>query len=300
MPAQTVGCQIDLPVHYRTKELLAFHSRDNSQTDAWVRDRCIHKAIYWNGNPACITIDCTAAIAIAELSVDGPVEHGDAERLKLTVNRMLGLTQAIEAFETHYRDHDVVGRMIRTHPGLRIPTASCPFEAITWAILGQQISLAAAISIRRRLIQAIGEQHSTGLICHPDPSRIAAIPVDELTTAGLSRTKASTLSILAQLMNNGTLDLDSHEAATHPGTVGSALMGIKGIGQWTVSYTLLRGYGYLDGSLHGDAALRRSMQMQPGLPATVSEDYAKEWLAQFSPWRALVAAHLWAMLGVQA
>ncbi len=278
---------------------MAFHSRDNSRLDSCVRDGCIHKALHWNGNPACIIIDCKAAVATAELSVDGPINHGDAERLRLTVNRMLGLTQTIEPFETQYRDHDVLGRMIRTHPGLRIPTASSPFEAITWAILGQQISLAAAISIRRRLIQRTGAQHSTGLFCHPDPSRIAAIPVDELTTAGLSRTKASTLSNLAQLVSNGTLDLDSHEAATHPETVGTALMGIKGVGQWTASYTLLRGYGYLDGSLHGDAALRRSMQMQPGLPAEVSEFYAKEWLAQFSPWRALVAAHLWAMLGVQ-
>ncbi|MFT6552722.1 MAG: DNA-3-methyladenine glycosylase II [Zhongshania marina] len=72
-------------------------------------------------------------------------------------------------------------------------------------------------------------------------------------------------------------------------------MAIRGIGPWTVNYVLLRGFGYLDGSLHGDVAVRRNLQLLLGREVKITAEETQVWLAQFSPWRALVAAHLWAM-----
>ena len=72
------------------------------------------------------------------------------------------------------------------------------------------------------------------------------------------------------------------------------LLSLKGIGPWTINYGLLRGFGWLDESLETDAAVRRNLarlldqdKITPGKTA--------EWLAQFSPYRSLVAAHLWEM-----
>jgi DNA-3-methyladenine glycosylase II len=56
----------------------------------------------------------------------------------------------------------------------------------------------------------------------------------------------------------------------------------------------MRGYGWLDGSLHGDAAVRRSLQKLLVMTDKPTERQTQDWLADFSPWRALVAAHLWA------
>jgi DNA-3-methyladenine glycosylase II len=82
-----------------------------------------------------------------------------------------------------------------------------------------------------------------------------------------------------------------HQAS--PELIANSLAAIKGIGPWTISYALLRGYGWLDGSLHGDAAVRRAIR---GLMALeqLSDKEAEQWLKPFSPWRALLAAHLWA------
>jgi DNA-3-methyladenine glycosylase II len=73
------------------------------------------------------------------------------------------------------------------------------------------------------------------------------------------------------------------------------LLLVSGIGPWTVNYALLRGFGWLDGSLHGDVAVRRGLQTLRNDAEKVTADEAERWLAEFSPWRALVAAHLWAM-----
>jgi 3-methyladenine DNA glycosylase/8-oxoguanine DNA glycosylase len=72
------------------------------------------------------------------------------------------------------------------------------------------------------------------------------------------------------------------------------LLAIPGIGPWTVNYALLRGFGYLDGSLHGDVAVRRGMQTLFGSEEKINDKKAETWLEMFSPWRALIAAHIWA------
>ena len=81
----------------------------------------------------------------------------------------------------------------------------------------------------------------------------------------------------------------------------------------------MRGFGWLDGSLHGDVAVRRALgallkpnaasakppsprfqPLQPVPSPTVTPQVAEAWLAPLSPWRALAAAHLWASLSVAA
>ena len=79
-----------------------------------------------------------------------------------------------------------------------------------------------------------------------------------------------------------------------------ALLRIRGLGPWSVNYTLLRGYGYLDGSLHGDVAVQKALQQLLAWNERPAAKATRDWLAEFTPWRALVAAHLWQSLQVQA
>ena len=219
---------------------------------------------------------------------------GGAELLEHMVRRMLGLTQRIEEFEHTYRQHPQLGFLISRAPGLRVPLAATPFEALTWAITGQQISVTAAVAMRRRLIQAAGLRHSGGLDCYPDAGRIARMSEADLRQAGFSQAKTRTLIELSHKVLENLLPLGEWSVTLPVDEMYEKLSLVRGIGPWTISYALLRGFGWLDGSLHGDAAVRRSLQTLLNHSEKVTEDYAKRWLADFSPWRALVAAHLWA------
>ncbi|PTQ85566.1 hypothetical protein C8R28_101339 [Nitrosomonas ureae] len=90
------------------------------------------------------------------------------------------------------------------------------------------------------------------------------------------------------------LELSSTYAEPPIEHIRQQLLQIRGIGPWTVDYTLLRGYGWLDGSLHGDVAVRRGLQILLN-NESINENQTRQWLENFSPWRALVAAHLWNM-----
>jgi DNA-3-methyladenine glycosylase II len=287
---------IELPADFRTEDFLAFHRRDLQSVAEQVGTRFIRKGLIWNHQPACLSIHLRDQTAEAELSVDGPNPSSGQDKLSAMVKRMLGLTQPIDTFEHTYRDHPQMGPLILRNPGLRVPLAATPFEALTWAITGQQISVPAAISIRRKLIQRANVRHSGGLLCYPDAARIALLNEITLREAGYSQTKARTLLTLSAMIMENRLPLDKWIETSLPvDEISARLLSLRGIGPWTLNYALMRGFGWLDGSLHGDVAVRRGLQALLGHSEKISEEKTRDWLMPFSPYRALIAAHLWTL-----
>lgn len=286
-----VRCQLVLPAGFRADDILRFHRRDAQGFAEKVEVQRLQKGLLWQGLPACLRVDFSAASAEAELAVDGGA--ATAASLERLLRRLLGLDQPVAAFEQAHAAHPQLGPVLARQSGLRVPQTATPFEALTWAITGQQISVGAAVALRRKLIAAAGAVHSGGLACYPDADRLARLDLDTLRAAGFSQSKAQTLLVVSRSVLAGELPLDDWLAEPPAELMRERLLGIRGIGPWTVNYTLLRGFGWLDGSLHGDAAVRRGIQRLPGAPETVGEAFARDWLESFKPWRALAAAHLW-------
>ncbi|MBV7299389.1 DNA-3-methyladenine glycosylase family protein [Enterovibrio paralichthyis] len=291
-PHQELTARVTLPVDFRLQDFLTFHRRDKTELCERVSDNSVEKAMLINGVPCCLILTLSQNSAEISLAVDGDTAPLTPQALETLLRHMLGLTQDISAFEEAYKNDANISRLLKHSHGLRIPQTGTPFEAITWAITGQLISVEAAVSIRRRLIEKTGVPHSCGLLCQPDAGLLAATGISIYRECGYSNSKATTIQRVAQQLVDGELSLSLDD---DPAAIAKNLLAVKGVGPWTVSYTLLRGFGYLDGSLHGDVAVRRNLQRLLALEEKPSEKETQQWLAPFSPYRALVAAHLWAM-----
>ncbi|WP_338884912.1 3-methyladenine DNA glycosylase 2 [Xenorhabdus sp. TH1] len=286
--------EVILPNNYHTSDFLAFHQRDEMGVSEIVQHNQIKKGIIWYENPALLTITIEKNRAKIRLDIDGDKDcSSQHEALSTLASHMLGLKQSVDIFESIYQAHPVIGELVNRQTGLRIYQSATPFEALSWAIIGQQISLSAAISIRRRFIQAVGRQHSSGLLCFPNYNQVMQYSPHDLRQCGFSVSKANALLHVCQLINSGDLELNIPERENAIKQLTESLLAIKGIGMWTVNYALLRGFNYLDGSLHGDVAVRRNLQYLLSQENKVSAEQAEKWLADFSPWKALVGAHLW-------
>lgn len=150
----TLRCRIELPEPFRPNEVLSFHQRDARMVAERVETRTLHKGLSWGDCPARLTIRFNNRFASAELVIDG-AGPGDAAEVSRMVRRMLSLTEPVEEFEEIYHDHSQIGPLIAKNPGLRAPLTATPFEALTWAITGQQITVGAATSIRRKFIHLL-------------------------------------------------------------------------------------------------------------------------------------------------
>ena len=292
---------IGLPAGYRPQDALAFHGRDAEGAAEQVDGPSIRKGVLLDG----VTVELRIALDAgrARCSIDmasdtaGDENHDGAvlPQAHAALRNMLGLRIDPAPFEAAVRDDPLFGPVVRRTPGLRVIQSATVFEALTWAIIGQQINLPFAIALRRSFIQQAGRPHPNGLWCYPEAPDVARLDVEQLTSRKFSRAKADTLLRLARLVADGDLSLapaaDGGLAAT-----AARLLAIKGIGPWTVNYAMLRGYGDPDCSLHGDVAVRSAIGRLLGTDTRPGIAAAEAFLQAYRPQRTMAAAYLWASL----
>jgi len=294
---------IPLPPGYRSADVLAFHGRDAEGVAEQVTPERIRKGVMVDGVPVLLELafehasatglaPCPAAAHCTVLA-DAPLSPQASAMIDEALLNILALRIDPAPFLAAVANDALMGPLTRRQPGLRIVQSATVFEALTWAIIGQQINLPFAIALRRTFILQAGRRHSSGIWCYPEAADVARLSPDDLTSRKFSRAKAETLLRLANLVASGALELARADDAD---TVAAALLAVKGIGPWTVNYALLRGYGYADCSLHGDVAIRAAFQHLLGEEAKPDMARTEALLAHYRPYRTMAAAHLWASL----
>ncbi len=153
------------------------------------------------------------------------------------------------------------------------------FTALLDAIVSQQISVAAADAIWRRMKQA----RLTG------PRKIMWASDEELRACGLSAQKIR----YARALAGGRIDYERLRDAPTEEVI-ATLTEIPGIGRWTAEIYAMFSLGRADVFAPGDLALQESARLLYGLDARPTERQLREMAGQWSPWRAVAARVLWA------
>ncbi len=280
--------KLALPSGYRSADTLAFHGRDPESPSERVTGRTLRKALWIRDRPRVLEVALEPRAALISLVGEGPAPEATARRL-------LGLHQEPDRFEAQVRRDALLGPLVKARPGLRVLLTATPFEALVWAILGQQINLPLAFRLRRRVIQRYGAETEEGLVAHPRPEDLAGADPDELGRMQVSRAKAACLLSLSASLAAERLPLD--ELADWDFAEADArLQSEKGIGPWTSHYVLMRGLGLPDCVPVGDSALATAMERGLGLEARPGPKAVATLMAPYAPHRSLATFHLWAGL----
>jgi DNA-3-methyladenine glycosylase II len=290
----TQALSIVLPASYRSADVLAFHARDAEGLAEQVRGAHIRKAVLLGGVPVLLDVTLTPGSAQCRIEADGVLDPVTQALAHEALRSILALRIDPAPFAAFVRDDSLFAPLVARTPGLRIVQSATVFEALTWAIIGQQINLPFAISLRRTFIEQAGRAHSGGMWCYPEAVDVARLDIEAFTSRKFSRAKAETLLRVARMVAEGELQLTQDD---DPARAAPLLLAIKGIGPWTVNYTLLRGYGYTDCSLEGDVAIRSALGKLLGEMVKPDQARTQAWLARYKPHRTMAAAYLWASLG---
>jgi AraC family transcriptional regulator of adaptative response / DNA-3-methyladenine glycosylase II len=203
--------------------------------------------------------------------------------------RLLDLDADPVAVDELLAGDPVLAPLVEKDPGRRVPRTVDEQELAIRAVLGQQVSTAAARTHAARLVVAHGEpvDDPDGGLTHlfPDPAALAAM---DPTTLAAPLSRRTTLTRLAAALATGELNLDpgSDWAAARAG-----LHAMSGIGPWTVETVAMRALGDPDAFLPTDLGVRLAARTL-GLPGTPAALTARS--ASWRPWRAYAVQHLWA------
>jgi AraC family transcriptional regulator of adaptative response / DNA-3-methyladenine glycosylase II len=175
--------------------------------------------------------------------------------------------------------------------GLRLPGTLDGLELAVRAILGQQVTVAAARTLAGRLVQALGPPLVTPFpaLTHvfPAAASLAAASVDSLGGLGIVRQRQAAIQSLAREVASGAIVLrpGSNVAKTM-----AALQALPGIGPWTASYIAMRALHWPDAFLSGDVALQSALGLrQAKSPARAAQALGQAW----QPWRSYAVIRAW-------
>ncbi len=231
------------------------------------------------------------------------VEPGTGNALKATVRvpklsalptiiarlrRVFDLAADPIVIGAHLSEDSTLKPLVNARPGLRVPGAWDGFELAVRAVLGQQITVTAAIGIAGKLVATHGETLATDIagLTHlfPRPERLAKAEI-----AGMPGARARALTSLAASV---AADPQIFGARRSLEEAIAQLCKLSGIGEWTAQYIAMRELREPDAFPAADIGLMRAMANGSGERPTPAEllKRAERW----RPWRAYAAQHLWA------
>ena len=222
-----------------------------------------------------------------KLIVDYPDVKRHAE-VATHVRRMFDTDADISAINRALATNRYLKKCIKLNPGQRLPGGWDVFEFAVRAVLGQQVSVAAARTFTQRLVERFGHRvidiDGKPINLFPEPAAIAEV---DLTVIGLVRARAAALNAIARAVRDGIVRVDRDQALDE---FVAAWTQLPGIGDWTAHYIAMRALSHADAFPAADLVLRRAVA-RDGKPVPLRELHA---IAQrWQPWRAYAVLHLW-------
>ena len=281
---------VEVRVEVRPRWAFALPLRNGMDGLTRVRGGVLHRLIHFGG-------ECPVLVRVAQPSHDRVVfgaRAAEREAAEWGIERMrlaLGVDQDLGPFYERFRFDPLIGRSVRSAPGLRVGGKPDPFEALAWAICEQLIEFSRAAAIERRLIARLGRRcEVSGMRDSPTATVLAAQAPALLESMDLSAGRAVTLVRAAREVASGQVDLydGDHERGWR------RLGAIRGIGSWTLQMLALTGQGRLDQLPCGDVGYLKFVgRLQGGGDpwARATEDEVAEFFAPYAPWAGLAGLH---------
>lgn len=230
-----------------------------------------------------LAVTPTTRALTAEIWTSGKANEAD---LTARLRRLCDLDAPGKRIAAHLRRDATLARSLKKRPGLRVPGVWDPFELGVRAILGQQVSVAAASTLAGRIAKKFGKNaakgHATLTHLFPKPEDLAEANLDGL---GLTMRRAATVTTFARAVA-GDPDLLSPKQPLDDFV--KRIAGLDGFGPWTAHYMAMR-MGHADAFPASDLGVRKALGMAPEKEVTRR---AEPW----RPYRAYAAMHLWASL----
>jgi len=192
--------------------------------------------------------------------------------------------------------------MTEEYKGLRLMGIVDLFESLAWSIIGQQINLKFAFTLKRRLVEKYGTAISYGEeVFHlfPEAKVLAAATVEELRPLQFSGSKAAYLIGLANAFARGELSREALLALPDRESRLQALMKVKGIGVWTANYCLMKSLRDPSGIPHGDTGLLTALANHGVIRDRKELAKIDRFFSKYKGWESYLVFYLWRSLAVK-
>ncbi|WP_391118088.1 DNA-3-methyladenine glycosylase family protein [Psychrobacillus sp. L3] len=280
---------------------LQYLSRSTNECLFHIHENKVRKAIPMG--------ECTPLVEISEqdehsiriqfLGNTRPTSKQEREQVVQYIIEWFDLKTELKAFYELAQKDAVLQQAVMDFNGLRIMGIPDLFEAMAWGILGQQINLTYAYTLKRRLVEAFGQSiefEGEQYWMFPRPGDIAKLSVENLAGLKMTVKKCEYLIDVANQIEMGLLTNEMLLEANDVKKAEKMLTKIRGIGPWTANYVLMRCLRYTSAFPIDDVGLHNAIKHVTGSEQKPSKDEIHKLSLHWIGWEAYATFYLWRLL----
>lgn len=286
------------PKEFNFEECLIFLGRDGQEILHQIMDRVVYKLIKIKDS----LVLCKIGYGGYSIKVEFPAKIPSVlERKKAGeyVWEWFDLEQDIRGFYEMAAQDMVLQSLVRQYEGLRIMCIPDLFEAMVWAIIGQQINLTFAYTLKKRFVEQFGEHLTFAgktLWAFPSVDKIVSLKIEDLTKFQFSTRKAEYIIGIAKAMESGKLTKELLLQQQDVHEMRKSLMSIRGVGAWTADYVMMKCLHQPSAFPIADVGLHNALKNLLGLKQKPSINEIEIYAANWDGWQAYATFYLWRSL----
>lgn len=299
---QTSSFTLPLPEPFRYEQNLGYLTRSTNECLFHVDNSAIYKLLLIGDNRVLIAVNSedNLQLRIRILSSsDTPVTPSLLEAVARYVWEWFDLSTDLTSFYELAVHDTLLNQVTQDFYGLRLLGIPDLFEAMGWGIMGQQINLTFAYTLKRRLVETFGtrldwEGHTYWAF--PAPERIAELAPEALTALQFTGKKAEYLIGVAQMMADDRLVKEQLLEMNDFAAMEKELLSIRGIGPWTANYVLMRCLRNTAAFPIADVGLHNALKHVLGLDEKPTLPHIRQLAEGWKGWEAYATFYLWRVL----
>ena len=265
-------------------------------TDSLV-DGVYRRLLDLDGQLVLASVSSLGSLEKPELSVELQGEGLTSDNVEVATDKVawiLGVGQELEPFYASAQGDPAMAAITQRFYGLHMPHTASVFEALVLAVLGQQIATNVARIIRTLLIETYGPRQTIDgetYYAFPRPETLAALRVEDLRGMKLSQRKAEYVHGIACTALD---DPEFIEGLHHldDEAVVRQITSLRGVGNWTAQWLLIRALGRPDALPLGDLALRRVVSRLYFQDEPLNDTQVEEFCRRWSPYRTYATTYM--------
>ena len=287
------------PKEFSFEECLIYLNRSPLECLFYVEDSRIEKAMKVGNDTVFFSVQHNKSEGIQINFPNGQPNDSARQAVARYVQEWLDLERDLTPFYKMAASDPLLKPLIERYYGLRLIAIPDLFEALCWSIIGQQINLKFAYTLKKRVVETFGEKATRGKRDYwlfPSPETIAALEPEAFMEFQFSRNKAEYLIGVARLLAAGDISPDSLRNGNDPDMTRQTLLQIRGVGNWTADYVLMKCFRIPSAFPIGDVGLHNALKIQLGLSQKPSLAEIEKIAAAWKGWEAYATFYLWRSL----
>lgn len=293
--------KIPVPTEFNFQVNLDYLSRSPDESLYQILEGKLYKTIPVGQQTPLFEVsgDESGFLTVKSMDGDTPWSVEVADAIVMYVREWFDLDNDLTPFYSLSQGDAILNGVVTRLYGLRNMGIPDLFEALCWGIIGQQINLAFAYTLKRRFVESFGKKVSRGDIAcwlFPTPEDIAAIQVSDIAALKMTTKKSEYLIGVARLLVEGAISKEMLMEAESFKAAEKMLVAIRGIGPWTANYVLMRCLRYPAAFPIDDVGLHNAIKSVLEMEQKPTVAQIRELSAGWANWEAYATFYLWRVL----